>query len=540
MPIEPRYFTLDLLLHGSLFRIPDYQRVYSWGEKQQEDLFTDIRKLMETPRERHHFMATIVCLKTKVTEQLGADEFQVYHLVDGQQRLTTLTILLKAIAKRLSADANPDRRKEGDKLGGLLVKGDRRLILLQTNHESQIVFRHYLEDGTIPDQAAVSTMAELNLCSAFGEAETFVATQGDPLALLRCLKNRLGFVLYILEDEGAAYYTFEVLNSRGLEVDALDKCKSMLMGLAFDSFGREVAEEHITQLNEYWRRIYRAIGLRAVPGHEILRFAGTFRHKNIQSKVMKSQDAIEIFREKCKGTPKEVLTVCREFLAIAEALAELYGNPRLRAATRIGHARFLTVAIKLSRALTPEQREAALSVWDKVTFRIFGMCRKDARTKVGDYARLAQKVRSGAVASPVVGKEIGDLVSGYKLDDAVAGLRCANCYEGWEEGLRYFLYRYEEYLSRKGGAEVAHDAWEQIWAFITRDIHRAHPPAEPDAGVGGEDHGRRNRATEASASHREPRAAPARSELDGQGQVVSREEGGLQEPYPTADGPGTA
>ena len=58
--------------------------------------------------------------------------------------------------------------------------------------------------------------------------------------MLRILRNRLGFIFYVLDDEGSVYTVFEVLNSRGLEVDWLDKSKSMLMGIAFEKFkGRE-------------------------------------------------------------------------------------------------------------------------------------------------------------------------------------------------------------------------------------------------------------------------------------------------------------
>ena len=60
MNIKPDYFALDTLLQKRLFRIPDFQRVYSWETKQREDLFEDIRKLTNYERDRHHFMSTIV------------------------------------------------------------------------------------------------------------------------------------------------------------------------------------------------------------------------------------------------------------------------------------------------------------------------------------------------------------------------------------------------------------------------------------------------------------------------------------------------
>ena len=65
MEIQPSYLTLQKLLEHRMFRIPEYQRAYSWEDKQRDDLFSDIEKLAAQP-DRVHFMATVVCLKTGI------------------------------------------------------------------------------------------------------------------------------------------------------------------------------------------------------------------------------------------------------------------------------------------------------------------------------------------------------------------------------------------------------------------------------------------------------------------------------------------
>ena len=65
MNIAPEHCTLVKLLSNRLFKIPQYQRAYSWGTKQREDLFTDIRKSHEAQNDNEHFMATIVGLRRK-------------------------------------------------------------------------------------------------------------------------------------------------------------------------------------------------------------------------------------------------------------------------------------------------------------------------------------------------------------------------------------------------------------------------------------------------------------------------------------------
>lgn len=72
--IQPEFKSLSVILSDKLFRIPEYQRHYSWQKKQRDELFEDIRKLhkaREKYEDRTPFMATIVCLKTKEKQKVG-------------------------------------------------------------------------------------------------------------------------------------------------------------------------------------------------------------------------------------------------------------------------------------------------------------------------------------------------------------------------------------------------------------------------------------------------------------------------------------
>jgi len=93
--IQPTYGVLQTLFADRVFRIPHYQRFYSWRNRQRQDLFSDLRKLATQAEDQHHFMATLVCYRTPETKSVGANQYRVYDIVDGQQRLTTLIILLK-------------------------------------------------------------------------------------------------------------------------------------------------------------------------------------------------------------------------------------------------------------------------------------------------------------------------------------------------------------------------------------------------------------------------------------------------------------
>lgn len=116
--IEPKYHTLNTLFAERVFRIPKYQRFYSWEKKQRADLFSDLRTLAKKGEDRHHFMATVVCLRTNEVKPIDSVEYRIYDIVDGQQRLTTLILLLKAIQKSLVEG------REKENIGKILVKGD--------------------------------------------------------------------------------------------------------------------------------------------------------------------------------------------------------------------------------------------------------------------------------------------------------------------------------------------------------------------------------------------------------------------------------
>ncbi len=488
MSIRPDNLTLDKLLQGKLFRIPEYQRSYSWTTKQRKDLFGDIKKIAQSQdSERHHFMSTVVCLQTREKEEVGADEFGVFHIVDGQQRLTTLIILLKAIAKKLSVGDDTEQR-EATKLSELLVKENGRLILLQTNHDNMQLFRNYLSKGEIPNEEDSQTLADRNIIQSFNECCQFVDQwESGALQLFKTIKNRLDFIFYVLDDEGTVHTIFEVLNSRGLEVDWLDKCKSMLMGIAFEKLDDPAKEECIAELQSYWSKIYQSIGIKKIQGQEILRFAATLTDSDGGSKLSSAESAMDFFRQECEKNPKNVVDVSNKFLTIAKQLEKIISNPRLKAVADISHARLLGVSIMLNKKLSKNESSNILREWEKVTFKIFGIYRRDARTKVGEYVRLAREIflqasdpddnRSGSELL----QKVADLGTDYPIEKAAEQLKETNCYAGWESELIYFLFRYEEHLSKECGGSISMEEWEKVWnASPSRTIEHIHPQIPSD------------------------------------------------------------
>lgn len=463
--IKPEYLTFDDLLQKKFFEIPNYQRTYSWMKKQRDDLFNDIKQISTwNDSERHHFMATVVCLHKKdENKRVGTDEYKKFEIVDGQQRITTLIILLKAICKILSLKSKKEK-EESKKLNEILVKKDKRLVLLQTNHDNHHIFRNYLEKGVIPDKANIKTFTDMNLTNAFKECEDFAKdwNKGDILDLLSVLKNRLGFIFYVLEDQGSVYSVFEVLNSRGLDVDWLDKCKSMLMGIIFDKYPKLVANTHINELHKTWIRIYRAIGLLQISGEEIIKFVATLKISTEQNKVLGAEDAIEYFHKICTKNPERIFTITELLLTVTEYLRELDVNIRQKAVSKIIHSRLLWIAIKMSKLENGEKLKL-LDQWERTSFRIHGLYRRDSRYSVGDFVRLSQDIYKNKSSFKEYMKEFKKIGADYPIEDIEEKIWEKDSYHYWENEVRYFFYRYEESLTKNKGNVMNEAVWIDIW-----------------------------------------------------------------------------
>jgi hypothetical protein len=463
--IQPRYLSLDGLLNGKLFKIPQYQRNYSWTTKQRDDLFNDIRKIMGRDHEKSHFMATVVGLERGKTV-ISTKEHQVIDVVDGQQRLTTLVLLLKAISKELG-QSKGNGSAISKELEQLLVKPDKvSSLLLQTNHDTSNYFQNYLRAGEHPSHSVAKTFADRELLRAMEECESFVATQrGDAQALedlVSLLRNRLKFVFYEIDDEGQVYTVFEVLNSRGLEVSWFDRTKSLLMGMVFES-GEGNRAQITDEIHKEWADIYRCVGLHIGVSSESLRIAATLREKECPSRPLNEEDAVETLKSVSAGGLDKVVDSTKWLHRVTEAVDQLHADQRMNAVTKISQARLVAVSIHLRNDLSQEDKQRVLKRWESVSFRIYGMMQNDARTAVGDYVRLAWRIRNKVLSVSEIMFQLEALGSKYPIGDAVKDLRHRNCYEEWQDEVLYFLNRYEEHLSRELGQKFSNEQWNRIW-----------------------------------------------------------------------------
>ena len=130
----------DLIGNGKIYRVPPFQRDYSWKEENWEDLWQDIQTLYENP-DSSHYMGAIVL---QGSQRSDTD----FTIIDGQQRLVTISILAIAIIEKIQtlidrgeeAEANRERQRllksgylSNKDLGSL--KESSKLILNENNND---------------------------------------------------------------------------------------------------------------------------------------------------------------------------------------------------------------------------------------------------------------------------------------------------------------------------------------------------------------------------------------------------------------------
>ncbi len=469
--IEPRYGVLQTLFADRVFRIPHYQRFYSWKKEQREDLFNDLRKLATGGEDQHHFMATIVCHKTKETKHVGAAQYRIYDVVDGQQRLTSLILLLKTIELAL-----PDKSESRVELANVLVKRDGHLILLQTNNANEFNFNRFIREGVGPSAGEIETHSDQNLANAIRECRQFVSewkqSSDAVLGLMRLILHRLGFVVFDTEDSRVVYTVFEVLNSRGLAVDWLDKTKSVLMGRMYElSESDSATEAEIKALQEIWGKIYRELARENVPGEEILRVTATLYYGPGQGKPRSAEESLFLLKKRCNSFDQP-RRISMRLLDVARKISDLYNRADLKPVTHILHARILAVAIKSASGINDSEILKLLEQWERVTFRIFGLSNNDSRTKVGDYVRLAAKIVSDDLEFRTynqIMQGLRDLGEGYPVQRAVTEALAGKNFYVNPDRCRYVLWSYEESLAKNENAAIATTDRDALWRLKAMD-----------------------------------------------------------------------
>ena len=212
------------------YHIPSYQRPYAWTDEQTGMLFDDLWDFYQAELDDDYFLGSIVLIK---------EENEPYaDVIDGQQRLTTLTILIAAIAERLTGttreNCNKYIRDPGNELEGLSA-----LPRLHLRDKDQPFFEKYVQDvklqqleqldpEALPDEAQRNIRANcLVLRKKLKEA---CKSEEDVKQFCKFLVKNCYLVVVCTSNEQSAFRVFSVMNSRGLDLLPIDIIKSQVIG----------------------------------------------------------------------------------------------------------------------------------------------------------------------------------------------------------------------------------------------------------------------------------------------------------------------
>ena len=213
------------------YHIPGYQRPYAWTEVETGVLFDDLYDFFQTEPVDNYFLGSIVLIKE--------DDKPYAEVIDGQQRLTTLSILFAAMAnsfkdKQYGISCRKYLQEAGSILEG--IPAQPRLFLRE---KDQSFFSTYIQDIQLDalaqiDMTTLDTEAKRHIqrnCQVLRDKfeETF-AEDSELLAFCHFLLTRCFLVAVSTPNQESAFRVFSVMNSRGLDLLPTDIIKSKTIG----------------------------------------------------------------------------------------------------------------------------------------------------------------------------------------------------------------------------------------------------------------------------------------------------------------------
>lgn len=231
-----------LLGNGLFYKIPRFQRDYSWTLEQWEDLWTDILNTIKDPSQEDdsHYMGYLV---------LQSTDDKTFEVIDGQQRLTTLTLIILAVIKNLQRLIDEKNEPEQNiqrinqirqtyigYLDPVSLVSKSKLTL---NHNNNDYFQHYIIPlEKLPQRGFKASEHLLRKSFEWFDAQvssllkSVVSYKGQYLAkFVEDLSDALFFTVITVTDELNAYKVFETLNSRGVRLSSTDLLKNYLFSV---------------------------------------------------------------------------------------------------------------------------------------------------------------------------------------------------------------------------------------------------------------------------------------------------------------------
>ncbi|CAG0972176.1 hypothetical protein PHYC_01309 [Phycisphaerales bacterium] len=314
MKIHGSEYTINKVFSDDFaFEIPHYQRPYSWSIEHASELLSDLLATLgtddapieETPP---YFLGCIVLIKPDGTVDS--------KVVDGQQRLTTLTILMAALREAIE-----DKSAAGDLTQFLYAKGNKmlktsdRYRLLVRDRDRDFFQKFVQQDGGLQrlmkvDPKQLESTSQLNTWGngvfLLDKAKKLPEATRQRLAMF--LLNRCVLVVVSSPDLDSAYRIFSILNNRGLDLSHTDILKAEIIG--------NLPEGESEEYSEKWEDAENDLGVED--------FKELFAHiRMIYRKQKMRETVLKEFREFVIPTHKAAALIDEVIIPFSQAFAEI-------------------------------------------------------------------------------------------------------------------------------------------------------------------------------------------------------------------------
>lgn len=264
------------------FIVPKFQRDYSWNSEQWDDLWQDIETMMS--KKEDHYMGYLVMQTT---------DDKTFYIIDGQQRFTTITLLILAAIKCIKTIAN-DSDEDGNTkrvenlLSTYIGKEDPVSLvydnILVLNRNNDPYYRDYvvkMENLRVRNLKATEKL--MKRCFEFLEQKlkNRYKSGKEYAQFIQYVVDNLYFTEIIVTDELNAFRVFETLNARGVQLSSSDLLKNYLFSLVDEEKSHG---SHIEILESKWTQLTNNIKTEKVP--EFLRYYWNTSHKSIRANAV--------------------------------------------------------------------------------------------------------------------------------------------------------------------------------------------------------------------------------------------------------------
>lgn len=237
---------LQKILEGTQqYLVPLFQRPYSWEKQQWENLWNDLIDLTEQETITPHFMGSIVTLQT-ISVPEGVSK---YLLIDGQQRLTTILILLAVVRDR--AKQQKETNKLAEQINNTILinpyETGLELYKLQPTQADRWSFHHIIDHGSPNSETSL-----INECYRFFDKK--ISQKNIELSLIKtAIISGFSLVSILLDKDENPHLVFESLNAKGKPLSQADLIRNYF-------FMKINEEEQQKNYAKYWEPMQGALG----------------------------------------------------------------------------------------------------------------------------------------------------------------------------------------------------------------------------------------------------------------------------------------